>query len=90
MAFLLSIGFTQSKADHSIFYKHQLYVLVYVDDILLLAVNTTLIKDFLSELSRKFKYTNNGLVTHFLSMDVELTDNSIYLHQKTYIQDCLH
>ena len=55
-------------------------MLVYVDDILLLAVNTTLIKDFLSELSRKFKYTNNRLVTHFLSMDVELTDDGIYLY----------
>lgn len=90
MAFLLSISFTQSEADHSVFYKHQLYMLVYVDDILLLAVDHTLIKDFLSNLGRKFKYTDNGPVTHFLSMDVELTDDGIYLHQKTYIQDCLH
>lgn len=65
-------------------------MLVYVNDILLLAVDTTLIKDFLSELGRKFKYTDNRPVTHFLSMDIELTDDSIYLHQKTYIQDCLH
>lgn len=90
MAFLLSIGFTQSEADHSVFYKHRLYVLVYVDDILLLAVDHTLIKDFLSELGRKFEYTDNGPVTHFLGMDVELTDDGIFLHQKTYIQDCLH
>lgn len=90
MAFLLSISFKQSKADHSVFYKGRLYILVYINNILLLAVDHALIKEFLSELAKKFKYTDNSPATHFLRIDVQLINDGIHLHQKTYIQECLH
>ena len=89
MNFLLSVGFQQSQADHTVFYKGHLYILIYINDILLLSNNKSLIKDFLLKLAIKFKYTNNSPVTHFLGMYIKHRPNGIHVHQKAYIKECL-
>ena len=84
-AFLLQIGLKHSDADHSIFYDGHFYILVYVDNFLILTNDKSHVDDFLSKLSMKFNYMNNGIVNHFLGMDVCCTSDGIFLHQRVYI-----
>lgn len=88
--FLFSLGFSQSQADHSIFFKDYFYILIYVDDLLFLTNNKDDIASFLLELAKHFDYTNNGPVTCYLSLEIFRKSNSIQLNQSMYICNCLH
>lgn len=87
--FLLSIGFKRTHADHSVFTKQGIALLLYVDDILLLSHSKELINDFLSELGKSFKYTDNGEVSVYLGINVVKQNDGIFLHQSDYIQKIL-
>lgn len=59
-SFLVNYGFSNSKADTSLFVyvkdKLILYMLVYVDDIILTGNNKEFIKLFISDLSERFAF----------------------------------
>lgn len=58
-----SIGFTQTHADVSVFHKDYIFILTYVDDILILAKNLADITTFLDELEKSFDFHDNGPVS---------------------------
>ncbi|KAI2812350.1 hypothetical protein CBS115989_10535 [Aspergillus niger] len=87
--FLVANGFKCLHADHSVFAGKGLFILVYVDDILLLAPDGTVVDAFKTLLAKLVKFTDNGPCTRFLGVDIIQTDEGIYLSQKSYIQDCL-
>ncbi|KAI0525179.1 hypothetical protein KFK09_004571 [Dendrobium nobile] len=70
--YLLTYGFKHSTADPSLLiYNKQsavLYILVYVDDILLTSNDTTVINHLLNGLSHKFRMKNLGRISYFLGM----------------------
>jgi hypothetical protein len=68
--FLLSISFKHTHTNHSIFIKHGITILLYIDDILILSNSNDLINDFLKQLGKSFKYTNNSEVSIYLGIDV--------------------
>jgi hypothetical protein len=68
--FLLSIGFKCTHANYSVFIKHGIAILLYVDDILILSNSNDLINDFLKQLGKSFKYTDNSEVSVYLGIDV--------------------
>ena len=63
-AFLISIGFSCSRADTSLFvFKKDaciLYLLVYVDDIILTGNNVATIRNFITKLNKEFSITDLG------------------------------
>ena len=92
--FLLQSGFTNSLADASLFvYNHSnvlLYMLVYVDDLIITGSNTDHLNRFIQSLSTRFSLKDFGELSYFLGMEVQRNSRGLYLTQTRYIADLLH
>lgn len=81
---LLNMGFLQSKADHSLLYKKgaqaTVYLLVYVDDILVTGSSSFGIQSVIGSLSKVFFLKNLDLVHHFLGIEISQTSTGLNLH----------
>ncbi|KAG7533328.1 Reverse transcriptase RNA-dependent DNA polymerase [Arabidopsis thaliana x Arabidopsis arenosa] len=90
--FLLKAGFTNSLADTSLFIYHQgsdfLYVLVYVDDIIIAGVES-LVKRFNTALAARFSLKDLGALNYFLGIEATRSANGLHLMQRKYINDLL-
>ncbi|KAH9763606.1 retrovirus-related pol polyprotein from transposon RE1 [Citrus sinensis] len=90
---LTSWNFTNSKADTSLFVRHDvkciILVLIYVDDILITGPDFDLLESFIAKHSKVFALKDLGLVTYFLSVEVSYTDHGMHLSQTKYIKDLL-
>jgi hypothetical protein len=88
-------GFTRCEADHSVYFKRdeagQVYLLVYVDDIIILADSQVALQACKDALSTTFKMTDLGETSHFLGMEVHRDREArlMYLHQAAYIRAML-
>jgi hypothetical protein len=92
-SFLLSLGFAKAKSDTSLFvFRHgsdTVYLLLYVDDIILTASSTKLLRRTISALQREFVMKDLGPLHHFLGITVERRPDGLLLHQRTYTLDVL-
>ena len=89
--FLLSIGFKRSKVDPCVYYNGSVYLLVWVDDILLFAVLEAEIVNVKNHLAKRFelKDLTNVNVINFLGLEIECKGNFITVSQKRLIQKVL-
>ena len=91
--FLLSIGFRASKVDTSLFIfsvgADIYYLLVYVDDILLMGSNSLLLQRLIQLLSSEFKLRDLVSVYYFLGIEVQSTSMCLMLRQHKYTLDIL-
>jgi hypothetical protein len=64
VSYLLSLGFVEAKSDTCLFIFHRdsetVYLLLYVDDIVLTTSNTELLQRTISTLQREFSMKNLG------------------------------
>jgi hypothetical protein len=92
-SFLLSLGFTEAKSDTSLFVFRRgsdtVYLLLYVDDIILTASSTELLSRTISALQREFAMKDLGPLHHFLGITVERRPDKLFLHQRSYTLDIL-
>ncbi|XP_031092189.1 uncharacterized protein LOC115996890 [Ipomoea triloba] len=92
--FLVSTGFSSSKTDVSLFYytlkSSRIFLLVYVDDIIMLGNDASLINDLLLRLSSVFKIRDLGTPSFFLGIETLTDGTGILLSQKRYMADILH
>jgi hypothetical protein len=92
-SFLLSLGFAEAKSDTSLFVFHRgsntVYLLLYVDEIILTTSSTKLLRRTISALQRKFTMKDLGPLHHFLGITVERRPDELLLHQRTYTLDIL-
>lgn len=76
---LLQFGLTTLKCDNSLFiYYHQgisLYVLVYVDDILIIGSNYTLIHYLINKMHTTFALKKLGRPSYFLGIEIKFHNN---------------
>ena len=90
---LLASGYSQSKADYSLFTKAMgasfTAILVYVDDLVLAGNNLQEIESMKSLLDDKFKIKNLGELKYFLGMEVARFKLGILLYQCKYTLDLL-
>ncbi|KAM6584466.1 hypothetical protein CsatB_011468 [Cannabis sativa] len=90
---LASWNFKNSKSDTSLFfYKHGtdvIFVLIYVDDIVVTGNNNNKLKGFISELNRRFTLKDLGSLHYFLGIEVYRDVTGLYLTQTKYIEDLL-
>ena len=90
---LLSWGFKGSVSDSSLFvFDHKgdmIFLLVYVDDILITGNNPTFIKKVMKDLNKTFAFKTLGSVGYFLGFEVHRDKNGIILTQSKYISDLL-
>ncbi|KAG8493268.1 hypothetical protein CXB51_010719 [Gossypium anomalum] len=92
--FFVSIGFVASRSDASLFVRTQsestLYVLVYVDDIIITGSSSTIIDWFVRLLHEKFSLKDMGDLHFFLGIEVTRSSTgSVHLCQAKYIRDIL-
>jgi len=91
--FLLSIGFQAFKGDTSLFIlSHDgamIYLLAYVDDILLTGSNSAVLHRLITLLQSEFKLRDLGSVYFFLGIEVKSTAMGILLSQHKYTLDII-
>lgn len=90
---LLALGFRNTISDSSLFVfcDHQvtIYLLVYVDDIVITSNNPTALQNCISNLAARFSLKDLGPLTYFLGIEVLHTSKGIFLNQQRYIKDLL-
>ncbi|KAH9673545.1 retrovirus-related pol polyprotein from transposon RE1 [Citrus sinensis] len=91
---LEQLGFHESLADYSLFiYSHDsvlLYLLIYVDDILITGNSSYHISQMIHHMSKLFSMKDLGPVHYFLGIEATQTAMGLHLCQTKYILDLLH
>lgn len=91
---LLEWGFINSTSDVSLFFFKKgvqvVYLLVYVDDILLTGNDSQLISQIVADLNKKFALKTLGAVHYFLGFEVVRNASGLLLTQTKYAQELLH
>jgi hypothetical protein len=86
---LLELKFQSSKADSSLFtYKAKgiiIFVLIYVDDIIITSSNTTAISQLISALHSSFALKDLGPLHYFLGVEATWYEDGLHLSQQSYI-----
>lgn len=86
---LKKLGFRRSNTNDSLFIKAdkgpQVYLLVYVDDILVVGDGET-VQDVKQRLSGIFSVTDLGACTYFIGMKVDRTEQGIFLSQRPFAE----
>lgn len=91
--FVIEFGFQCSFPDPSLFIYHHssdvIYLLLYVDDMLLTVNNPALIEKLLESLNTVFRMKDMGPVHYFLGVQVHHQAEGLFLNQSKYAQDLL-
>ncbi|KAK0579771.1 hypothetical protein LWI29_031125 [Acer saccharum] len=91
--FLLVTGFNHSKCDASLFIRqrprHTLYLIVYVDDIIVTGSSDSQVHDFIATLAHWFSLKDLGQLSFFLGVEAHRSPRGLYLSQQQYICDLL-
>ncbi|WVZ13326.1 hypothetical protein V8G54_017856 [Vigna mungo] len=96
--FLLSLGFVNSTGDASLFIYQKsgstLYLLVYVDDIIVTGSSSIELSNLISTLAARFSLKDLGCLNYFLGVEVIPSAipsaTGLFLSQRKYITDLLH
>jgi hypothetical protein len=90
---LRELGFHGSRSDSSLFiYKTKsltMYILIYVDDIIITSSQPVAIDDLLRSLTHDFAVKDLGTLNFFLGLEVISNPHGILLSQQRYIMDLL-
>jgi hypothetical protein len=91
-SFLMSLGFTKSKADSNLYFKvmndEPVILLLYVDD-LFLTGEENLITECKKKLASEFEMKDLGLMHYFLGLEVWQSPERIFLKQGKYVVEIL-
>lgn len=91
--FMRKIGFRRSEYDKCLYIKiareNELYLLLYVDDIILTGNNEHELNSVKRMLSLEFDMTDMGRLKSFLGVKIEFRPNGMFLSQKVYTENLL-
>jgi histone deacetylase 1/2 len=90
---LYALSFTSSRTDTSLVLYHKsgitLYVLIYVDDIIVTSSSDKAIAALLKDLNDDFAIKDLGELHFFLGLEVKKTESGLLLTQEKYARDLL-
>ncbi|KAJ3704083.1 hypothetical protein LUZ61_007788 [Rhynchospora tenuis] len=90
---LTAAGFHASQYDPSLFICHisgqSIFILIYVDDILITGSDKNLIQSCISHLHTKFALKDLGNIHYFLGIEALHCSNGLFLNQTKYIENIL-
>jgi hypothetical protein len=90
---ILSLGFVGARSDTSLFvYRHGLdttYLLLYVDDMILIMSSDSLLHGFIDVLTAEFSMKDLSTLHHFLGVSVTQQSGGLFLSQCQYMVDIL-
>jgi hypothetical protein len=91
--YLTALWFIEAKSDTSLFIFHRssdtVYLLLYVDDIILITSSMELLQRTISALRWEFTMKDLERLHHFLGITIERRRDGLFLHQRTYTLDIL-
>jgi hypothetical protein len=91
--YLTTLGFIEAKLDTSLFIFHRgsdtVYLLLYVDDIILTTSSTELLRRTISTLQWEFSMKVLGPLHHLFGITIKRRPDGLFLHQRTYTLDIL-
>lgn len=70
--------------------KIVVYILVYVDDILLIGLDSEFIKGLVADLNEQFSLKDLGELNYFLGIEAKRNDAGLFLCQSKYALEILH
>ena len=92
-AFMLKLGFNRSQADLCLYIKSGpeglTFVIIWVDDIIVIGSTQQLIDTFKSQIKSEFKIKDHGVLKYFLGIDFGVTQTNIKMSQSGYCQTVL-
>lgn len=92
-SYLLTLGFVNSISDTSLFIlshgRSIVYMLVYVDDILVTGNDNDLLQRTLQALAMRFSVKDHEDLHYFLGIEVKRVPHGLHLNQRKYILDLL-
>ena len=90
-AFLKKLDFVIFDANHSVFISKndKTYVIVYVDDLLIISDFMKFIDFMKQKLDKRFKMTDLNSAQHYLDIEIVRNDDSILLRQIIYLRKVL-
>jgi hypothetical protein len=90
---LLELGFQGSRTDTSLFFfghgATTIFILIYVDDIIVTSPSPVLVARLISKLQGDFPIKDLGNINYFLGIEVVHTSDGLFLSQRKYILDLL-
>jgi hypothetical protein len=90
--FLMSLGFTNSKADPNPYYKvgdgSSIILLSYVDDLFMIGEENP-ITESKRKLAAEFKMKDLGIIHYFLGLEAWQRQNEIFINQGKYVVDIM-
>jgi histone deacetylase 1/2 len=90
---LIQLNFTPSKGDTSLFYYnkggHILFVLIYVDDIIVASSSEEATNVLLTDLEKHFALKDLGNLHYFLGIEVKRLNDGLVMSQTRYATDIL-
>jgi hypothetical protein len=93
MTFLLQSRFKNSYADTSLFVlqfgQHLVYLLVYVDDLIITEDDVNLVNWFINMLAYRFSLKDLGQLSYFLGIEILPTKQGFLLSHRRYLLDLL-
>jgi hypothetical protein len=91
--YITSLGFVEAKSDTSLFVfwrgTDTVYLLLYVDDIILTASSATLLQQTISALKQEFAMKDLEPLHHFLGVSVQHQADGHFLTQRQFALDIL-
>ena len=88
-----SQNLTQSVMDPCVFVrktdKDILYILIWVDDIIIAGSSIEIVDEFKTSLANRFKVKDLGPLKWFLGMQFDITDKVISMNQSLYVKNIL-
>jgi hypothetical protein len=93
--YILGLGIVRSRVDHCVYSKqvgnHFIYVVLYVNDMLLVGNNMDVIKEVKSHLSSKFVMKDIGVANFVLGMEIKRdhANMKLWLNQIKYVETIL-
>eukprot|EP00253_Pinus_taeda_P033307 PITA_33307 len=93
--FIRGLGFTRSKADHCVYFKligdRVIYLVLYVDDMLLVGNDKEIIQVLKTQLSSKFDMKYLRAANYILGMEIKRVREKmkLWLNQREYVETIL-
>lgn len=91
-AVLADAGFVPNKADGCVLYhpKWVCFICIFVDDLSIHTSNETARAAVLSTLTAVFRVRDLGPIKRYLGIEVEVSEDFIFLHQRSYVESMVN
>ncbi len=87
---LIDLDVKRSNSDHAVFIKNEIFLIMYVDDLLLFDLNLNYLRDIQNQLKQRFKMTNLRQLFHYLEMKITIISDKLILTQNIYLKKMLN